>query len=66
MKTCTRYNPPHAEDDHRGIKPKRLAAFQALLAKSIADALVAQIREEAAAQGVDVWTWLERQGKGQG
>ena len=38
-----------------------LAAFEALLAKSIADALVAQLREEAAAHSVDVRTWLERQ-----
>ena len=43
-----------------------LAAFEALLAKSIADAMVAQLREEAAAHGVDVWTWLEQQGKGGG
>ena len=40
-----------------------LAAFEALLAKSIADALVAQLQEEAAAHSVDVWTWLGRQGK---
>jgi hypothetical protein len=39
-----------------------LAAFETLLAMSIADALVAQLREEAAAHGVAVWTWLERQG----
>jgi hypothetical protein len=37
-----------------------LAAFETLLAKWIADALVAQLREEAAAHGVDVSTWLER------
>lgn len=40
-----------------------LAAFENLLAKSIADALVAQLRDEAAAHGVDVWTWLSRQDK---
>jgi hypothetical protein len=40
-----------------------LAAFEELLAKSISHALVAQLRLEAAAHGVDVWTWLERQGK---
>jgi hypothetical protein len=43
-----------------------LAAFDPLLGKSIADAMVAQLREEAAAHGVDVWTWLEQQGKGGG
>jgi hypothetical protein len=31
------------------------------MAKWIADALVAQLREEAAAHGVDVWTWLARE-----
>lgn len=35
-----------------------LAAFEALLAKCIADALVAQVRKEADAHGVDVVTWL--------
>jgi hypothetical protein len=35
-----------------------LAAFDAMIAKWIADALVAQLRKEAAAHGVDVWTWL--------
>jgi hypothetical protein len=35
-----------------------LAAFESLMAKAIADALVAELREEAAAHGVDVWTWL--------
>jgi len=35
-----------------------LAAFEDLMARAIADALVAQLREEAAAHGVDVWTWL--------
>jgi hypothetical protein len=42
-----------------------LGAFEALLAKSIADAMVAQLREEAAAH-LDAWTWLEQQGKGGG
>jgi hypothetical protein len=37
-----------------------LAGFEALIAKWVADALVAQLREEAAAHGVDVWTWLAR------
>ena len=37
-----------------------LVAFDSLIAKWIADALVAQLREEAAAHGVDVWTWLSR------
>jgi hypothetical protein len=40
-----------------------LAGFEALLARLIADALGAQLRDEAAAHGVDVWTWLERQGQ---
>jgi hypothetical protein len=35
-----------------------LAAFEALLSKCIADALVAQLRQEA--HGVDVVTWLMR------
>jgi hypothetical protein len=38
-----------------------LATFEALLAKSIADALVAQVRDEPEAHGVDVWTWLARE-----
>jgi hypothetical protein len=37
-----------------------LAAFEALLSKSIADALIAQVRKEAEAHGVDVLTWLAR------
>ena len=37
-----------------------LAAFEALLSKCIADALVAQLRKEAEAHGVDVLTWLAR------
>ena len=37
-----------------------LAAFEALLSKCIADALVAQVRKEAEAHGVDVLTWLTR------
>ena len=36
------------------------AAFEALLSKCIADALVAQLRKEAEAHGVDVVTWLKR------
>ena len=40
-----------------------LAAFEKLMAEWIANALVAQIREEAAAHGVDVWTWLARESK---
>jgi hypothetical protein len=38
-----------------------LAAFEEMMAKWIADALVAQLRAEAAAHGVDVWTWLARE-----
>src|SRR4051794_34597310 len=38
-----------------------LAAFEALLSKCIADALVAQLRKEAEAQGVDLVTWLMRE-----
>lgn len=37
-----------------------LAAFESVISKSIADALVAQLRAEAAAHGVDVFTWLAR------
>lgn len=37
-----------------------LKAFEEMWAKLIADALVAQLREEAAAHGVDVVTWLAR------
>jgi hypothetical protein len=37
-----------------------LAAFEALMVRTIADASVAQLHEEAGAHGVDVWTWLER------
>jgi YD repeat-containing protein len=37
-----------------------LAAFEALLSKCIADAVVAQLRKEADAHGVDVLTWLAR------
>jgi hypothetical protein len=33
------------------------AAYEALIAKWIADVLVAKLREEAAEHGVDVWTW---------
>jgi hypothetical protein len=35
-----------------------LAAFEALLTKCIADALLAQMRKEAEVHGVDVLTWL--------
>jgi hypothetical protein len=37
-----------------------LAAFEALLSKCIADALVAKMRKEAEAHVVDVLTWLMR------
>jgi hypothetical protein len=37
-----------------------LAAFEALLSKCIADALVAKLRKEAEAHGVDVVTWHMR------
>ena len=43
-----------------------LAAFDKLMATWIADALVAQLRAEAVAHGVDVWTWLARDTKTQG
>lgn len=38
-----------------------LAAFEEMMAKWIADVLVAQLRAEAAAHGVDVLTWLSRE-----
>lgn len=38
-----------------------LAAFEKLMAECVADALVAQIRKEAADAGLDVWTYLARQ-----
>lgn len=37
-----------------------LAAFEALLSKCTADALVDEVRKEAEAHGVDVLTWLMR------
>ena len=37
-----------------------LAAFEALLSKCIANALVAEVRKEAEEHGVDVLTWLTR------
>lgn len=37
-----------------------LAAFEDLLSRCIADALVARLRKEAEAHGVDVLTWLAR------
>lgn len=37
-----------------------LAAFESLLSKCIADALVSHMRQEAEATGVDVLTWLAR------
>ena len=37
-----------------------LAAFEALFSKCIADALLAKIRKEAEAHGVDALTWLMR------
>lgn len=39
----------------------QLKAFEEMWAKLITDAL-AQLREEAAAHGVDVFTWLARTG----
>lgn len=41
-----------------------LAAFEKVMAEWIANALVAQIREEAAAHRVDVGTWLARERSG--
>jgi hypothetical protein len=38
-----------------------LEAFETLLVRTIANALVEQLREDAAAYGVDVWTWLASQ-----
>lgn len=38
-----------------------LEAFETLFTKMIADAVVEQLRKEAAAHGVDVWTWLASQ-----
>ena len=38
-----------------------LAAFEQMMAKWTADALAAQLRAEAAAHGVDVWTLLSRE-----
>ena len=35
-------------------------AFEVLLSKCIADALVAQVRKEPEVHGVDVLTWLAR------
>jgi hypothetical protein len=43
-----------------------LEVFEKLMAKWIADALVAQLREEAAAHGVDVWPWLSRDANNDG
>ena len=44
-----------------GVRERaELAAFEALLSKCIADALLAQLRKEADAHGVDVLTWLAR------
>jgi hypothetical protein len=40
-----------------------LAGFEKLMAEWIANALVAQIRAEAAAHGVEVGTWLARETK---
>jgi hypothetical protein len=37
-----------------------LQAFEALLSECIADAVLAQLKEEAEAHGVDVLTWLAR------
>ena len=38
----------------------QLVAFEALLSRCIADAMVAEVRKEAEAHGVDVVTWLTR------
>ena len=38
-----------------------LAHFEEVFAEAIASAVVAQLRKEAAEQGVDVWTWLASQ-----
>lgn len=37
-----------------------LAAFEALLSKCIADALVEEVQKEAEAHGMDVLTWVTR------
>jgi hypothetical protein len=37
-----------------------LAAFEALVSKCIAEALVAEVRRQAEAHGLDVLTWLTR------
>jgi hypothetical protein len=42
-----------------------LAAFETLLARTIAEALVSHLRSQAAAHGVDVRTWLAREAKGE-
>ena len=39
-----------------------LEDFETLFAKMLAEALSEQLRKEAAAHGVDVWTWLASQG----
>ena len=45
----------------KGLASDRVfSAFEALLSKCIAEALVAQLRKEADAHGVDVLTWLAR------
>lgn len=50
-----------------GEKERReLAAFEALWVNAIAEALVAQLREEAAAHGTDVVTWLARKAQDEG
>lgn len=41
-------------------EPAALTEFEALPSKCIADALVAKVRTEAEAHGVDVPTWLAR------
>jgi len=47
---------------YSGVRRAR-RSFSVLPDGCIAEALVAQLREEATAHGVDVWTWLERQGQ---
>jgi hypothetical protein len=36
----------------------QLEGFEALIARTLANAFVDHLRKEAAAHGVDVWTWL--------
>ena len=43
-----------------GKERAALAAFEAIFAEALGDALLAELRKEAAAQGEDVQTWLAR------